>query len=790
MPSFMKDLSIRRRSRHSFKTAETRTSSGNTSGTEATSDDPPPSKSTSTLGSIFDRQSPPTTLSSQKSRSSSYLPGLNSNGNGNKTPPPVPLGSRPRVPSTQGGRYSLVGMPSQSNESAPRQAPATSPLSPRVTSVSDGSWVHQKVLLISGECADLQRPIDGTMTVYHHQETFPPTHWPVCDSHFKALVYLQPGPNRLRFDFTSPKLSSSNGQMQVHSLWMNINFLPLISSPPLQLCILIARDSPETFDAVPERIRKEGNGLETAIRKFRMAAYLWQAFTAEQMHRNGFGRRCYRYEEEWQPGSLSWKDVESGHMRNEAKIHVIRLKQTLKEVRDLDLAQQYGPANKKGDLFGIASDAVRAYFGPRPGQRQYVSCMFLDAHWDKKVGTVRAHAALGGGDDSIKLAIFGSHCLQSYPSHVEEVVPAFTDCTRTDTDYVANDCNEGGSNWEAANIGIGAHLHETGHLLGCPHQESGVMLRDYVRLNRTFTCREPYSTRTKLQGLRLCEPKDECAWHRLDTLRFRVHPCFQLPTDQPMNPDPSLQVWTVDNGTVLITAATGVAWIELFPEGDDECHHWIEYLDATNPSISPRQITLTEQTIREKLPENKRKRKLKLKVFSCGGGEHEVDDFSRLASKEGKIKLPDGRAGFRSSKLGFSQMDGSQPTQVVLGSCQKPGRLLLSIRVYHGQSLDGMEFFYEDGGSDLFGKRGGSPGGSEFVLDTRRGEMLLGFYLRAGVWVDGVQILTSTGRRSAVFGNAMGGSGHTLIPPRGYSIAGVYGSSGPWVDGFGLIITR
>ena len=30
-----------------------------------------------------------------------------------------------------------------------------------------------------------------------------------------------------------------------------------------------------------------------------MAAYLWQAFTAEQMNRNGFGRRCYRYEEEW-----------------------------------------------------------------------------------------------------------------------------------------------------------------------------------------------------------------------------------------------------------------------------------------------------------------------------------------------------------------------------------------------------------------------------------------------------------------------------------------------------------
>lgn len=523
---------------------------------------------------------------------------------------------------------------------------------------------------------------------------------------------------------------------------------------------MVAKDSPETYDAPPDRVQGEGNGLNVAIRKFRAAAYLWQAFTAEQMNRNGFGRRCYRYEEEWQPGTLSSRDLANGQMRNEAKIHVIRLKQTVKEIQDLDLAQQYPTAKKKGDLFGIASDAVRAYFAPRPGQPQYVSCMFLDAHWDKKVGTIRGHAALGGGDDTVKLAIFGSHCLHSYPSHIEEVVPAFTDCSRTDTNFVANDCNEAGSTWEAANIGIGAHLHETGHLLGCPHQESGVMLRDYVHFNRTFICRESFSTRTKQQGLRLCMPKDECTWHRLDTLRFRYHPCFQLPTDQALNSDSSVQVWGVDNSTVLVTAVTGVAWLEIFPEGDDVCHHWIEFIDQSGaPSGAPKQVSLTEPMLREQLPEENRKRKLKLKIFSCGGGEHEVLDFSRLAGKDVKLKLPDGRAGFRSSKLGFSQMDGSHAEEVILGACQKPARLLRNVRVYHGANLDGLEFFYDDGMSELFGKRGGKSGGSDFPLDTRKGEMLLGFYLRAGFWIDGIQILTNTGRRSEVFGNATGGSG-------------------------------
>lgn len=490
-----------------------------------------------------------------------------------------------------------------------------------------------------------------------------------------------------------------------------------------------------------------------------MAAYLWQAFTAEQMNRNAFGRRVYRYEEEWQPGSLTWKDMETGQMRNEAKIHIIRLNKTVQEVQDLDIAQQYGPAKNKGDLYGMAMDAVKAYFGSRSGQPQYVSCMFLDSHWDKKVGTVRGHAALGGGDDSLKLAIFGSHCLQSYPAHLEEVHPAFTDCMQTDTDYVANDCNEAGSNWEAANIGIGAHLHETGHLLGCPHQESGVMLRDYVSLNRTFTCRESFSTRTKQKG-QLCLPKDECAWHRLDTLRFRFHPCFQLPVDQPLIPDKSVQVWSVENGTALVTAATGVAWMEIYPEGDDVCHHWIEYLnDGQSPPATPRQVALTEQVIKDQLPSDKRKRKIRIKVFSCGGGDHEVDDISKLFSNAGKVKLPDGRPGFKSSQLGFSQMDGSKPQEVILGNCLKKSKLLLSVRVFAGDCLDGIEFVYEDGSTELFGKRGGKPGGSEFALDTRRGEMLFGFYVRAGWWIDGIQIMTTTGRRSEVYGKADGGSG-------------------------------
>ncbi|KAL8780743.1 MAG: hypothetical protein Q9194_000745 [Teloschistes cf. exilis] len=649
----------------------------------------------------------------------------------------------------------------QSVNGGPPSKMPTSAFAPRILSITENSWVNQKILLIYGQIADpSQQALDGILTICHHQDNFPPTIWPVSDSHFKALVHLSPGPNRLRFDFTSPKLVSNNSSIPAHSSWMNINCLPVTSSPPVQLVILLGKDSPGTFDAVPERVNREGNDLDTAKRKFRMAAYLWQAFTGEQMYRNGFGRRCFRFEEEWQSGTLTFRDHESRQMRSEAKIHVVRSEKSVKELRDLNLAQQYDKATRKGDLFSIAMEAVKGHFKPMPGQKQYVSVLLLDAHWDTQSRTITGHAALGGGSGEIQLGIFGSQALQSYPSCLEDVIPAFTDCTRTDTSFVANDCNESGSNWEAANIGIGAHLHETGHMLGCPHQESGVMLRDYVRFNRTFSCREPYSTRTKSPGMRLCLPKDECTWHRLDTLRFRYHPCFRLPSDSPVNGDDSVRVWPVDNGKVIITAPTGIAFVEIFADSDGTCRSWLEYGNGDGPSGgSPRQIMLTESDLKSRLADDKKSQKLKVCIHSVSQGSHTVEDFGQLSSKSSVVKLPNGQIGYKGSQLGTSQQEGSSPEQTILESAIKQTKLLTSVKVYHGFALDGIEFCYEDLTSQLFGKRGGQPGGSEFLLDTRRGEVIVGFNLRSGLWIDGIQILTSLGRRSMMYGNPAGGSG-------------------------------
>ena len=523
-----------------------------------------------------------------------------------------------------------------------------------------------------------------------------------------------------------------------------INYLPLNNAPPLQLAIIVGRDSPCTYDAVPDRIQREGNGLATAVRKYRMAAHLWQAFTAEQMYRNRLGRRCFRFEEEWQTGSLSLRDWEAGHMKNETRVHVIRSEKSVEQIRDLQLAQQYGPAEKKGDLFPLAADAIEKHFQLRPGQKHYVAALLLDAHWDPDVGTIRGHAALGGSRNGLHLGIFGSQALQSYPACIEEVTPAFMDCTKTDTRYVADDSGQSGSCWEAINIGIGAHLHEVGHLLGCPHQEAGVMLRDYVRFNRTFVTQEAYCLRTQSQGLRVCRIEDECGWHRLDLLRFRHHPCFRIPADAvPPSQEEGVQYYPTGNGKVMLTAPSGISLIEIYTEGDEFCRTWLEYLtaDSRNGSL-PCKITLCEADLRPRLPENKRKGKLKLQIFSVAGSSTWLEDFCELFSKDHIVNLParrnapprrnegmtmnalnrlselpqsfETRQGFKGSKVGLSKLKDTQPQQVILDCINLQTKLLTSIKVYSGYALDGLEFCYEDGHSQLFGKRGGKPGGVEF----------------------------------------------------------------------------
>ncbi|KAI1264563.1 putative peptidase family-domain-containing protein [Xylariaceae sp. FL1019] len=740
MPSFK---NIRRRSLASFRTG---------SGDSSTSNEDPSSQAaTPSTGSItppsMAGQSDPA-LAAQPNQP----PGLRSNRNS----------------------YISVGQASPSSEATERPP---SVYSPRITNVQHNERVYQKLVLINGVIGDGPQNVDGNVTIYRKDRQLPPIDWPVHGGRFKAMISLFHGQNHLRFEYRRSGLP--------HTLDMTIIMIEYTNVQPLQLVILLAKDSPCTYDAIPARAEREGNDLEMAMRKFRMSAYMWQAYTADQMYRNGLGRRAWRFEDEWTRGSVNASDWHEGTMRSETRVHFVTTDKTVAEIRDIELAQQNTKATRKNELFNIAADAITKHFNILPGQKMHVAALIMDAHWDPAQKLITGHAALGGRvNDGLHLAIFGSHCLQSYPASLEQVAPAMVDCTPTETTFVANDCNEAGSSWEAATLGIGAHLHEVGHLLGLPHQASGIMARDYTMLNRSFVVKEAFCTRTKTKGS-IKDESDEPTWHRLDLLRFRHHALFKFPGEFQGNGDGTVHGWTVENKKVIVTAGSGLLCTEIFAAGEEHCLNWIEY---TKDAEIQRSVMYSETELRAYLPANKRKLPFRIIVRSRGGGELVIKDFPALCKSS--VKLSSSRSAYRSTMLGNSEMKGSQAQEFVFSSALTKNGILTSVVVYHGRAVDGLEFFYHDGSSQLFGKRGGKPGGDKFTMDLNMAEVITGFGVRAGLWIDAIQILTSTARTSPWYGNIHGGSANRLSAPKGYRICGVSGSCADWIDGFSLLITR
>ncbi|KAI0397497.1 putative peptidase family-domain-containing protein [Xylariaceae sp. FL0594] len=645
------------------------------------------------------------------------------------------------------------------NEQKPGDQERPLPYAPRITNIRNRATVHEKLLLVVGVIGDEPEPNsarNGTLVVSRPDNAFPTTHWTVVGGRFKALVYLLPGPNLIEFEFRGPGASASPGNVSS----MRIQMLESKTAPPLQLAILVGKDSPGTFDSTPARVKREGNDLDVAIRKFRTAAYLWQSFTAEQMSRQGFDRRTFRFDEEWTTSILHRNDFRDNPMRSEARVHLIRMEKNVAEIRSVADAKE---------LRDIAAAAVRDYFGMKPGQKQYVAALILDSHWDSKEKVVRGHAAFGGKvDDGLHLAMFGSHCLHSYPSTICEILPALSDCTQAEGEFVTN---EAGSSWETAVLGIGAHLHEVGHLLGCPRQESGVMAGEFLTLHRTFAQRNPYSTRTRTKGGPV-QPHEEPTWHKLDLMRFRYHPMFLTPNDRRMCPDATVCGWSMEDSKMLVAAKSGLLCTEIFTDDDRVCHIWIEYPRDVRPQ---REVVLTRDSLLKQLPEDKRRSKLRVVVRSMAGGELVIEDFHHLCSTS-TVKMPSSpgplsKLAFRSTRIGAQSKDSELQDLVFNSAAAKKNRIMTSVIVYHGHAVDGLEFHYDDGSSQLLGKRSSSSSyGEKFTFNVFSAEVITGFVVRAGDWIDAVQILTSTGRKSKVYGKAHGGTPHTLFVPGGFKV--------------------
>ncbi|KAI3405625.2 hypothetical protein KGF56_001643 [Candida oxycetoniae] len=702
--------------------------------------------------------------------------------------------------------------------------------------------VSSPTVIVSGSSSkNIQRGIVGFTN--NENKVFPPQYFEVNNGHFKAIVHVSPNEvNRFKVEIMEGDLISALGFPEfkhgkpniVDTASLDLQFYPLPQNKPVHLCIIRARDSPNVYDMPSYRLnRGERPTLENAINKLKVAGRLMQAYTQDEMRAVGFSNRSFQFVEETKHDqTIFGYKVQSPTPHQEVKIHVLTSPKTVAELRSPDLAQQNPHAKDSGGLFSHAIDLVKKtpeIFDRASGTAVQCAVMYLDSTYDKSKNLILTHAALGGGGSDVKMAIFGSHGLHSYPQNFPLVTPSFLDTTRLTTNEVANDCNECGTSWECLNICLGAFMHEIGHSLGCPHQVDGVMLRDYQRFNRSFMTREFECLRTHSRGEEIGFNglwSSACHWNKLDLIRFLYHDSFSLPVDQfekvyatTRKPDSSYynnsapSVYGLSQDNSIVKSECGIYLMELIDKDLARSH--IAFLPRSygGPNVQ-HELKLDYRDLLKKLRDAKgdASDQFKIRVLSLGGDLF-IDDFKKHCSQQqqeliknnfglGKGQL----VGAKSALLGKASGE-MHITEFFLPSVYK-------VRIYSGAALDGVKFYCKTridqtptaaaprgggGGGEgappivpnrnylhkLFKKHGkeehsmkektqnsddvtalvGKETNSYAEFSLQGNEQIVKFNVRNGAWVDAIQFVTNQNRTSPMFGNANGGHMSSLEAP-------------------------
>ncbi|EGV66462.1 hypothetical protein PSN45_002937 [Yamadazyma tenuis] len=602
---------------------------------------------------------------------------------------------------------------------------------------TDHEIVSSPTVIVSGRTS---APVNGGVVEFINSENrvFPPQYFEVNNGQFKAIVHVSPDTNKFSvrvmdngtinpFGFPDYRGRSPN---VVDSASLTLSYYPLTEDKPVHLCVILGKDSNGAYDMPQYKTaRGEVANLDSAIRKLKVAGRLMQAYTQDEMRLSGFSNRSFQFVEETTGHQdIFGYTVQSPAPHQEVKVHVLRSPKTVAQLRDPNLAQQNPKGTNTGGLFSHALDLIHdtpELFSQRQRLNTCIQCavIYLDAHYDAPNDLILTHAALGGGTGDIKLAIFGSHGLHSWPINFPMVTPCFVDGTHLSKREVANDANQCGTSWECLNITMGAFMHEIGHSLSCPHQIDGVMLRDYIWWNRSFMTREVECLRSKSGGEVIGATGQwprSCHWNILDKVRFLFHGSFALPIDKN---DPSMghvfsttlanddsygdvnkapTMYNTPSGDCIVKSDAGVFLVEVITKDLARCH--IPYFPRSYGGQGlQKDLLLDYNTLYDQLRSSTKEvnENFSVRVLSLGGDLY-IDNFKDHSKNDSKNIIRHdfglGRGpltGYKSVLLG----NGKDKQEIVIGF---DINTVYKIRVYHGGVLDGIRFYYRTGSGSGF----------------------------------------------------------------------------------------
>ncbi|OLY85198.1 putative zinc metalloproteinase [Smittium mucronatum] len=684
------------------------------------------------------------------------------------------------------------------------------------TNVNENQLVHQRFIIIHGKIL-IPSENNGKVTVHHPY--FPPMEYNVVGGFFKAIIELEAGDNNITFIFNNFKSAPIREDLL-------IKMKPNMDKPPLLLAMILGKDSVGKFDFDPLHPPKSNDYLELLRRKLICTAYLWQAFIAEQMRRAGYGFRTFRLEEEYVQDTMTNRDT---YQRMNAKIHMVRSDKTVKEIQDISRCQQYkGDPNDKNvdrdSQFDIAAKALENYGGPfaKGGRKRYIAALSADSTWDLKNGAALGHAALGGSVGDYRLGVFGSHLCFSWPSCLEEVIPCFNDTTKLDLNYMSEDGNNSHEYWRSANVGMGAFLHEVGHMMTMPHTPTGIMIRGFDDYNKAFNISEPGNDGPIL-------PSDEggAHFHRSDLARLRYHPLTRFEGEESFEDDHSgVEAYFTEDGLVA-KSDSGIHLVEAWVQDTYRYHYEYcsenferryiksELTGSYEESMVdvPKTIVINYNALEEQCCHTDKENKINLKITPRSKDHFEIDDLKKQIDSS-RVVCPNGLLQFSTVSYGSSNKESSEvlflgdsfalqynpsnqpPSYNQMQHSQSGNRTrnsqlalfpptLRSIRAIfneHYSIVGALEFKLSDNTSKIIGNVEKSTGKS-VLFDIPENDGLYSILVRSGAWIDGFEFTTRLGKRSGLIGGT-GGSGHMIIAPEGYVFTGIKVHCGDWLDGF------
>ncbi|XP_063377956.1 uncharacterized protein LOC134665079 [Cydia fagiglandana] len=285
----------------------------------------------------------------------------------------------------------------------------------------------------------------------------------IFNGEFKALIELKKGENVIDFEYT--------GQQRKTLL---LDYTPRRTNLRVTPVYIICQGHDGYFQSPPN----VDNSVESACLRVAIGAKLIQSLTAEKLFESGFGRKTFQLEHE-----VNSKSPECIVFRSNLNVNKAR------KMKQADLWAHFGRELMLSEL----GSNERKFLA-------FISCTrFKGTDLDKPmthdeiVSLTEAYAALGGGG----LALFGTACLYTWPTTVDEIISKFQDTSPVNTRRFMDDSGYRGTLGGCFATTLGSVFHELGHTFDLGHTKDGIMGRGFDHLDRVFTVGEKKSVLSK-----------------------------------------------------------------------------------------------------------------------------------------------------------------------------------------------------------------------------------------------------------------------------------------------------